>query len=103
MTTPSLVRRPEHIDPIAWARASWYARLRYVNTLTRAERAEYDPDPPRRSIADRYAADVEVLIATGHDTLEAVAEALGRTPDTVYDRLMSASRPDLVAILRGES
>jgi len=102
VTRPNLVQRPADVDPDAWARASWYARLRYVNDRSRAERAECDPEPPRRSIADRYAADVEVLIATGHDTLEAVAEALGRTPDTVYDRLMSASRPDLVAILRGE-
>lgn len=103
MTNPTLIQRPAGVTPEAWARASWYARLRLVNARAAANRADRNVEPARPCVAERYAADVEVLIATGHTTLAQVAAALGRTPETVRARLMSASRPDLVATLRGQS
>ena len=95
MTNPSLIQRPRHITPDAWERASWYARLRLVNTLSQADRAAVEVDDGRRPVAELIAERVESILAERPATLEQIAVELGRKPNTILRRLASAGRRDL--------
>lgn len=96
----AIVQRPTGIDAAAWERASWYARLRYVNSLEQGQRAVVDLDDGRRPVAEVIAERVEAILAERSATLEQIAEELGRKPGTILRRLASAGRRDLAEQLQ---
>lgn len=100
MTTPSLTQRPIDIPPDAWERASWYARLRFVNARAKAERPIDRTQLTYHCTADIYVERVEELLEDGWTTLADVAREMNRTPGTVRRRLSIAGRRDLIERLR---
>lgn len=101
MTNPTLIQRPAGVTPEAWARASWYARLRHVNAISREQRAPVEPDPAQRPVAEVIAERVAAILAERPATLDEIAAELDRKPATVLRRLISGGRRDLAEHLSG--
>jgi len=92
----TIVQRPASVPPETWERASWYARLRYVNARN-ATRVSADLDGiAYHCTSTHYVTRVEQLLAAGVTTPAGIMQALDRTEATIKRRLKAAGRRDLI-------